>query len=98
MELKKIKENDKSLLVEVAGESFTVTNAMREYLWDDKSVSEAAQIKEHPYLSQHLEAGSNGGTSKERSHRAGLGPYPVHFSGEDRVAADNERRHQETYS
>ncbi len=52
MELKKIKEGDKLLLVEVGGETFTVTNAIREYLWDDKSVSEAAQIKEHPYLSQ----------------------------------------------
>jgi len=52
MELKKLKENDKTLMVEVSGESFTLTNAIREYLWDDKSVSEAAQIKEHPYLSQ----------------------------------------------
>lgn len=52
MELKKIKEDDKTLLVEVKGETFTLTNAIREYLWDDKSISEAAQIKEHPYLSQ----------------------------------------------
>jgi len=52
MELKKIKEDEKTLLVEAVGESFTLTNAVREYLWDDKSVSEAAQIKEHPYLSQ----------------------------------------------
>ncbi|MBI4010415.1 MAG: DNA-directed RNA polymerase subunit L [Candidatus Aenigmarchaeota archaeon] len=52
MELKKLKEDDKTMLVEVVGESFTLTNAIREYLWDDKSVSEAAQIKEHPYLSQ----------------------------------------------
>jgi len=52
MELKKLKEDDKTMLVEVVGESFTLTNTIREYLWDDKSVSEAAQIKEHPYLSQ----------------------------------------------
>lgn len=52
MELKKLKEDEKTLLVEAVGESFTLTNAVREYLWDDKSVSEAAQIKEHPYLSQ----------------------------------------------
>lgn len=52
MELKKVKEDDKTLLVEVKGETYTITNAVRDYLWDDKSVSEAAQIKEHPYLSQ----------------------------------------------
>ncbi len=52
MELKKITEDDKSLLVEVTGETFTVTNALREELWEDKSVSESAQVREHPYLSQ----------------------------------------------
>jgi DNA-directed RNA polymerase subunit L len=51
MELKKVKEDSKTLLLEVAGETFTVTNALREQLWEDKSVSEAAQIREHPYLS-----------------------------------------------
>jgi DNA-directed RNA polymerase subunit L len=52
MELKKVKEDSKTLLLEVVGETFTVTNALREQLWEDKSVSEAAQIREHPYLSQ----------------------------------------------
>lgn len=52
MELKKVKEDEKTLLVEAKGESFTLTNTIREYLWDDKNVSEAAQVKEHPYLSQ----------------------------------------------
>ncbi len=52
MELKKVKEDEKTLLVEAKGESFTLTNAIRDYLWDDKNVSEAAQVKEHPYLSQ----------------------------------------------
>ena len=51
MELKKVKEDDKTLLVETVGETFTVTNAIRETLWEDGSVSEAAQIREHPYLS-----------------------------------------------
>ena len=51
MELKKVKEDDKTLIVETIGETFTVTNAIREALWDDSSVSEAAQIREHPYLS-----------------------------------------------
>lgn len=52
MELKKIKEDDKTLLLEVGKETFTVTNALREELWNDKSVLESAQIREHPYLSQ----------------------------------------------
>ena len=52
MELKKVKEDEKTLMVEANGESFTLTNAIRDYLWDDKNVSEAAQVKEHPYLSQ----------------------------------------------
>jgi DNA-directed RNA polymerase subunit L len=52
MELKKLKDADNSILVEVQGETQTVTNALREELWEDKSVTEAAQIKEHPYLAQ----------------------------------------------
>lgn len=52
MELKKVKEDEKTLLVEAKGESFTLTNTIREYLWEDKSVAEAAQVKEHPYLSE----------------------------------------------
>lgn len=51
MELKKLKEEDNKTLVEVIGETFTVTNAIREELWKDNSVSEAAQVREHPYLS-----------------------------------------------
>ena len=51
MELKKIKEDERTLIVETVGETFTVTNAIRETLWEDTSVSESAQIREHPYLS-----------------------------------------------
>ena len=52
MELKKTKKKEKELLLEVGGESSTLTNALREHLWEDSNVSEAAHIKEHPYLSQ----------------------------------------------
>ena len=52
MELKVLKDEDKTLLLEIRGESVTVTNLLREELWNDSSVSEAAQIKEHPYLSE----------------------------------------------
>lgn len=51
MELKKIEEKDNRTFIEVVGETFTVTNALREELWEDGSVSEAAQVREHPYLS-----------------------------------------------
>jgi DNA-directed RNA polymerase subunit L len=52
VELKKIKEDEKTLLLEIPNETYTVTVALRDELWSDKNVSEAAQIKEHPYLSQ----------------------------------------------
>ena len=52
MELKAVKEDEKTLLLEVKGETYTLTNALREELWEDKNVSEAAQVKEHPYLAE----------------------------------------------
>lgn len=52
MELRVIKEDGKTLFLEVAGETHTLTNTIREELWNDKNVSEAAEIKEHPYLAQ----------------------------------------------
>ena len=52
MELKIVKEDENSILLEIVGETFTLTNILREELWEDKNVSEAAQIKEHPYLAE----------------------------------------------
>jgi len=52
MELKVIKQDETTLILECKGETVTLTNVLREELWEDKSVSEAAQIKEHPYLSE----------------------------------------------
>ena len=52
MQLKVVKEDDKTLLLETQGETVTLTNALREELWEDKAVTEAAQIKEHPYLAE----------------------------------------------
>jgi DNA-directed RNA polymerase subunit L len=52
MELKIVKRNEDLILLEVVGETFTLTNVLREELWEDKNVSEAAQIKEHPYLAE----------------------------------------------
>ena len=52
MELKVIKQDETTLILECKGETVTLTNVLREELWEDKSVSEAAQIKEHPYLAE----------------------------------------------
>lgn len=48
MELKTVKQDDKTLMVEVEGETATVTHALREALWEDKNVSEAAHVQDHP--------------------------------------------------
>jgi DNA-directed RNA polymerase subunit L len=52
MELKIVKEDEKTLFLETPGETYTLTNTIREELWNDKNVSEAADIKEHPYLAE----------------------------------------------
>jgi len=52
MELKIVKEDEKTLFLETTGETYTLTNTLREELWNDKNVSEAADVKEHPYLAQ----------------------------------------------
>jgi DNA-directed RNA polymerase subunit L len=52
MELRILKEDEKTLFIETIGETYTLTNTIRESLWEDKNVSEAADVKEHPYLSQ----------------------------------------------
>ncbi len=50
MDLNIVESKDESLLLEIKGETVTVTNVLKSELWDDESVSESAQIKEHPYL------------------------------------------------
>jgi DNA-directed RNA polymerase subunit L len=52
MELNVTKEEDKTLVVEVPKETVTVTSVLRGELWEDSNVTEAAQMKEHPYLAQ----------------------------------------------
>ncbi len=52
MELKKIEDNDKRLIVEFEGETVAFANMIKDKLWEDSSVKEAATIKEHPYLSK----------------------------------------------
>ena len=50
MELKVVSNKDKTLILETVEETVTLSNALRGELWADENVSEAATIKEHPYL------------------------------------------------
>lgn len=52
MDIRVVKKEDEKLLLEIPGETFTLTNTLREELWNDSNVSEAAEIKEHPYLAE----------------------------------------------
>lgn len=52
MELKKLEDNGKRLIVEFDSETIAFANMVKEKLWNDPSVKEAATIKEHPYLSK----------------------------------------------
>lgn len=50
MEINVVKQDDKTLILELPEETVTVTNVLRSELWEDQNVGEAAAIKEHPYL------------------------------------------------
>lgn len=52
MELKIVKEDKESVLLEIGGETISFANLLTQESWNDKSISEASRIKEHPYLSQ----------------------------------------------
>ena len=54
MELKVLKRDDKEniLLLEVKGETFTLTHTIEDELWEDPNVLEAADMREHPYLEE----------------------------------------------
>jgi DNA-directed RNA polymerase subunit L len=52
MELKVVKQDDKVIEIEVKGETVALTNLLKQELWADKNVEEAAQLKEHPYLAE----------------------------------------------
>lgn len=52
MELIKIREDNDIIEVELRGESVGFVNLIKEELWNDKNVDEAAYIKEHPYMAE----------------------------------------------
>lgn len=51
MEIKILKEEENTLLIEFVNESETFLNLLREELWNVKGIIEAAYIREHPELS-----------------------------------------------
>jgi DNA-directed RNA polymerase subunit L len=50
MELGKIKEDNDMIEIELKGESVGFANLIKEELWNDENVDEAAYLKEHPYM------------------------------------------------
>jgi len=52
MELNKIKEDSDMIEIELKGESVGFANLIKEELWNDENVDEAAYIKEHPYMAE----------------------------------------------
>jgi len=52
MELNKTKEDSNMIEVELKGESVGFANLIKEELWNNKNVDEAAYIKEHPYMTE----------------------------------------------
>lgn len=52
MELNKIKEDSNMIEVELKGESVSFANLIKEELWNDENVDEAAYVKEHPYMAE----------------------------------------------
>jgi len=65
MELKVVKQDKDSILLEVAGETVSFANLLSKESWNDKSTLEASHMKEHPYLSQpKVFVKSNRGSAK----------------------------------
>jgi len=52
MEVRALRKGKNMLLVELKGDTKSFANLIREELWNDKNVSEAAAIKEHPYIAE----------------------------------------------
>lgn len=49
MELEVEKQDKNSVVIKVRGETHTLLNMVREELWNDKNVSEASVVQEHPF-------------------------------------------------
>lgn len=52
MKLRKLEENGKRMIIEFEDETIAFANMIKDKLWEDSAVKEAATIREHPYLSR----------------------------------------------
>ncbi|MCS7134859.1 MAG: hypothetical protein N3E38_01520 [Candidatus Aenigmarchaeota archaeon] len=52
MEVRVIKQEKDSLLLEIKGDTIGFANLISEQLWEKKEIEEAAAIKEHPYMAE----------------------------------------------
>ena len=52
MELNVEKQDEKRLILELKGETIAFSHMLKDELWKDSNVKEAAAIKEPPYLSE----------------------------------------------
>ena len=52
MNINVIKNEKDSILIEIKGESVAFVNLLKEELWKNANVVEAAAIKDHPYMGQ----------------------------------------------
>lgn len=52
MKVVTIKQEKNTLLVELKGETKSFANMIREELWNDSNVEEAAAIQDHPYKAE----------------------------------------------
>ncbi len=52
MEVEVIEQEDNKLVLQIPKKDVTIANLIRDELWNDENVSEAANISEHPYLSE----------------------------------------------
>lgn len=52
MELKNFEDIGKRLIIEFNDETIAFAHMIKDKLWDDPSVKEAAVVREHPYLSK----------------------------------------------
>lgn len=52
MEVREVKNDENGLLIELKGDTIGFANLVREELWNDENVEEAASIKEHPYMAE----------------------------------------------
>ncbi len=52
MEVREVKSDGNTILVELKGDTIGFANLIRDELWNDENVEESASVKEHPYMAE----------------------------------------------